>query len=256
MYITYTSFITLGDACYLRLEVHYILRIKIRPRVGTLGTSFLVALAITLMVIPVTAMWYQGLDVNVTAKVGYTHWGITSFKGWQLIKTHGMCHCSFGYCKPLTTITLLPGSHTLQAQINTTLNYTYTEGSGRRCGCNHSVIGHVKKVWVGMMIRNEGTIPLKLRGINVLAVGNNPPTGWDMQAYFYGPLNGRYGSLVREFMWRRSSCCTPYGVHDRAAPITLNPGDEAIVWTKITLPCGNATYTYQFTPEITPFNTG
>ncbi|MCD6324360.1 MAG: hypothetical protein J7L55_04550 [Desulfurococcales archaeon] len=236
------------------------MRFKSRLRRGVLSTSFMLPLAVTMLVIPATAMWYQGLGVDVTVKTGDPHWTITTYKGWQLIRFGTHCHCHFDVCKPLTTISVLPGGHTLQATVNTTVQYSFTRkshhGCGCDCGCNITLKGKVKYVWVGMIVKNTGTVPLKLNGINVATVGNNRPSRWGATSYFYGPLNGKYGRRVRLCVWKLSSCCTLPGRLMRPVPITLNPGEEAIIWTKITWHCGSGIYTFRLTPEVSLFNSG
>ena len=214
-----------------------------------LNVPFIASLIVFALVIPTTAMWYQSLRVDVTVSLGDSSWGITSYKGMKTIQ-YGHCGCNFTACKGLDDdeMILSNNKHSLTVQINTT-----QEGACGSCGCSghthHN--GNVTGLWVGLVIKNEGSIPLKMSYVSVEVISSDEPENWEMTTYVYPQFHDGVGNKP---FWGAVNCSImPYPGYT-SLPTPLNQDYKTVAWIHIEFN-GSGTYEFKVTPVLESFNT-
>jgi len=214
-----------------------------------LNVPFIASLIVIALVIPTTAMWYQGLRVNVRVSLGDDSWGITSYKGIRTIQ-YSHCGCNFTVCKGLGNDEMILSNNTrsLTVRVNTT-----QESACGNCGCNgcthHN--GNVTGLWIGLVIKNEGSIPLKISHVSVEISSSEEPENWGITTYVYPQFHDGVGNKP---FWGAVNCLImPYPGYT-SLPVTLNPGYKTVAWIHIEFN-GSGTYEFKVTPVLKVFNT-
>ncbi len=212
---------------------------------GLLRWPIILGMIVVILIMPATSMWYDSLGVNVTVHMGDPRWEIGSYRGFQKF-TYNVCNCSHTACTGLDTLTLSDNAHYLDVKINTTVDWH----SPHHCGCNHSITGKVKSIWIGLVLENHGTIPLKLKYVRVTSIGQDTPSSWDMTTYAYGPEKHGIGNKP---YWGHLSCFNLPVSGSKPLPYTLPPGYKTVVWINLALN-GSGVYVFRFQPVFTAFN--
>ncbi len=203
------------------------------------------ALLLFFIVIPVSAMWSTHLGINVSVNTGSFDPGIHSYKGY-LIETHCArhnCCVSNVTLLPPDELYLSPDGNSLILDINLCGGHHRNETTCHYChsGTNYYVL-------IGMLVKNYGTIPVTLQGVNIY--DQNPSGGvWSVHERVY------YGPIIRlpTILWNTIEELTlPSG--STSPPITLDPGDYAIAVLILKLEHGR--YNLIVSPSFSQFNRG
>ncbi|GEM_PF-6440879 len=210
------------------------------------GRAILVsALLLFFIVIPVSAMWSTRLGINVSVNTGSFDPGIHSYKGY-LIETHCVRHnCCVSNVTPLPPdeLYLSPDGNSLILDISLCDRHHRNETT-----CHHCHSDRNYYVLVGILIKNYGTIPVTLQGVNIY--DQNPSGGvWFVhKRVYYGPI-----TPLPKTLWNTIEGLTlPPG--STSPLITLDPGDYAIAVLVLKLEHGH--YNLVITPSFSQFNQG
>lgn len=88
--------------------------------------------------------------------------------------------------------------------------------------------GHGKhhSLWVGLVVENDGTVPVTLHGVTVSSDGNLSYT-----AYLYGPLE----SIGNSGYWGQVNC-SELPLNNSVDHVVVYRSDKAVVWIQIEAP--------------------
>ena len=247
------------------------------------SAPILFTLLALLIAIPVTAMYFESLRVNVTVETGEFEAIIGSYRGFIELETHccdGDCSCEC--CSDTTTTTtttatttttnnehgencacydccvttdcvgveegdivLGPNAQYLDFYFNTTV-------SDNCCDCcdgNH-VTTH-NEAWIGIVFENTGTIPVTFKYVAVTYVGTEP-SSWGYTTYVYGPISTGVG--VEDF-WGNLDCEDLPIDGNVIPPVTIDPGEKLVFWINIVVD-DEGDFLFRLTPVYVPFNQG
>lgn len=223
--------------------------------VGSAGRGKLLiisGLLLLMLLVPATAMWSTDLRINVSVSTGSVDPRIYLFKGFIVEE----CCCG---CLPrkFKIIPLKPNELYLSDDGNYLIlqlsprcdhhhdkthkvgNSTFTEARGGRCE-------HHEHVVIGIIVKNYGTIPIKLWGVRVFELSSDNGE-WSYRAFYYGPLPRIppfWGTLTK-------GMASPPG--SRPTPITLDPGRMAVIIVVINID-KKSSYDLGIRPTFTQFN--
>lgn len=202
------------------------------------------ALLLFFIVIPVSAMWSTRLGINVSVNTGSLDPGIHSYKGY-LMETHRVCRSS---C--VSNITRLPPDELYLSPDDSSLILDIglcDEHHHNGTTCHHHSDRNYY-VLIGMLVKNYGTIPVTLQGVNIY--DQNPSGGiWSVyKRIYYGPITHPPTTLWNAI----KGLILPPG--STSPPITLDPGDYAIIVLILKLEPGD--YNLAITPSFSQFNRG
>ncbi len=204
------------------------------------------ALLLLFIVIPVSAMWSTRLGINVSVNTGSFDPGIHSYKGY-LIETHCVCHsCCVSNITRLSPdeLYLSPDSSSLILDVSLCDDNHHHN----RTTCHHCHSSKSYYVLIGILVKNYGTIPVTLQGVNIY--DQNPSGGvWSVyKKIYYGPI-----THLPTTLWNAiRGLILPPG--STSPPITLDPGDYAIIVLTLKLEPGE--YDLVITPAFSQFNHG
>ncbi len=204
------------------------------------------ALLLFFIVIPVSAMWSTRLGINVSINTGSFDPGIHSYKGY-LIETHCSCHscCVSNVTRlPSDELYLSPDGNSLILDISLCDDHHHNGTTCHHCHSNRNYY-----VLIGILVKNYGTIPITLQGVNIY--DQNPSGGvWSVygRILYYGPVTHMPTALWKAI----KGLIPPPG--STSPPIMLDPGDYAIIVLILSLEQGD--YNLVITPSFSQFNQG
>ncbi len=215
-------------------------------RSSTLKVSGLLLIIAALITVPVYAMWSDQLKVNVTIKMISPKTEIGSYRGFILY--HCPCHSCVGVDDD--DLALSDDAQSLHFYFHVTYHHHHsseTEDTEKEveCGCHH-----LPNAWIGIVLENNGDVPVKLVGISVVAEGNIPDS-WNTTSYFYGPIKTGIGNKP---FWGNLDCRDLPIDGYVTPPMELGSGEKAVIWTFFDVgETGNFHFVLQ--PLIEGFNT-
>ncbi len=216
------------------------------------------------------SMWIDRVSINVYIDPGEQDTSIVDQKACQICKEeneHHCCCCNHDHHDNT--------SYTVITDINITSDgsriYIYNieccntthHGCNHDGGCCNSIDddklncrnchhhdhseGNETILWVGFILRNNGDIPMRVHGVQVVIYGSYGD--YDKTYYFYG---GNYVT-VPENIWDNINCTQlPYSGYTTNK--IIDPNRKAVVWLKLSLENCTTIYQITITPIIKAWN--
>ncbi len=195
-------------------------------RLGTnavLAATMFGLVLISVSLVSATSMWAGRLGVQVTATTGHPDIEVIDADGY--VVSGACCPCCGGSCSS-TEIEDVPMSD------------VWVDDSGGGAGARAYLLTHKPVIWVGALMRSNGTVPVTVTGIDVY-VSANHDLSTSVEVFVYGP----YTSISEASSWGLDNGCGLPISNQAGVPMTLWPDEWAVVWVKIVLThhhhCGN-----------------
>ena len=160
------------------------------------------------------SMWTKGVGFEVSASTGDPGLKVVEAGGYVVLTT--CCPCCGEVCHS-TEIADIPMSD------------VWVTDDGGSAGARVYLLTHKPVVWVGAIMRSNGTVPVTLTGFDVYASASHG-LGTSVDVFVYGPYSNASGSSA----WGVGGCSLPPD-NQSGLPMKLWPGEEAIVWVEVEL---------------------
>lgn len=160
-------------------------------------------------------MWASRLGFKATATTGDPGIEVIDADGYVVVTA--CCPCCGEACAS-TEIDAIP------------MSGVWVAGNGGSAGAKVYLFTHKPVVWVGAVVRSNGTVPVTLTGFDVYASADHGLSA-STEVFVYGPFSNASDGGA----WGVSSGCSLPVSNEGGLPMTLWPGEEAVVWVKIVL---------------------
>ncbi len=160
-------------------------------------------------------MWASNLGFEASATTGNPGLEVIDADGYVVVNV--CCPCCGGACLS-RDIEDMPMSD------------VWVAGDGGSAGARVFLWTHKPVIWVGALVRSNGTVPVTITGFDVYASANHD-LSTSVEVFVYGPYNDAFNGDS----WGLNSGCGLPISNQTGMPMTLWPGEEAVVWVKVTL---------------------
>ncbi len=170
---------------------------------------------ISVSLVSATSMWAGRLNFQATATTGDPDAEVIDADGY--VVSTACCPCCGELCSS-TEIESIPMSD------------VWVNDGGGGAGARVYLLTRKPVIWVGALVRSNGTVPVTITDFDIY-VSANHELSTSVEVFVYGS----YTNASEGDSWGLDDGCELPISNQTGVPMTLWPGEEAVVWVKIVL---------------------